>query len=120
MHLKPDGVFIPERSLMKIALIEIPDVVANNPYLEEMPYQYTKQIFKQVGYAFDLRLCLKGVGHENLVSTEEVFEDLEWKTKNLVDVNHSHRINLTITKNATVFLWFFSMARFNYVLGSFH
>lgn len=102
-HLKPDGIFVPERSHTKMALVELPDALINTPLLGSVPHRYTEQIFDQVGYPFDLRLCLKGTTQEHLASSVDTFEDLVWKNGSLNDPNHTHPIRMSITKDATIY-----------------
>jgi len=65
--LKPDGLMIPERSVTKMAAVTLPDEILCNPKFAELPAYYTKEIFKQVGYPFDLRVCLKKFPQANLL-----------------------------------------------------
>src|SRR5581483_6468912 len=43
---------------------------------------YLEKIFDQVGHRFDLRLCLKGVSREDLISDVGVFEELDFTVTN--------------------------------------
>ena len=91
--LKPDGAMIPARSVTKIAAVTCPDEILRQPKFTRTGY-YAEKIFDQVGYAFDVRVCVKGFPQSNLLSNQEIFEDLDFTS--LVPTEFSHQINLTI------------------------
>ncbi|AOW98531.1 hypothetical protein BJP34_02900 [Moorena producens PAL-8-15-08-1] len=95
--LKPDGAMIPERSVTKIAAVTIPEPLLNQPKFTKVSGYYTQKIFEQVGYPFDLRVCIKGFPQANLLSNREIFEDLDF-TKSL-DTELTHQIQLRIEKS---------------------
>lgn len=102
-HMKPEGVFIPERSLTHLALVSLPESLVMEPILQEKPYGYTKKIFEQVGQPFDLRLCLQAVNRQDLISTVGLFEDLSWQQEGSADPNYQHEIKLDITRSAKTY-----------------
>jgi protein arginine N-methyltransferase 1 len=95
--LKADGVMIPARSVNKIAAVSLPDEFLQNPSFTEIPAYYTRKIFEQVGYPFDLRLCLRHFSKSSIISTSSIFEDLNFS--GIVEPEYSHEGNLTILKN---------------------
>jgi amino acid adenylation domain-containing protein len=92
--LKPGGVMIPHRSVTKVAAVTLPDEILHNPHFTLTSGHYTNKIFEQVGYPFDLRVCIKKFPHANVLSNADVFEDLDFNRP--VDPNFSHKIELTI------------------------
>ncbi|WP_181243733.1 non-ribosomal peptide synthetase, partial [Chamaesiphon polymorphus] len=92
--LKPDGVMIPHRSVTKVAAVTLSDEILHNPHFTPTSGHYTHKIFEQVGYPFDLRVCIKKFPHANVLSNADVFEDLDFNRH--VDPNFSHKIELTI------------------------
>ncbi|MEH1980803.1 TubC N-terminal docking domain-related protein [Nostoc sp.] len=94
--LKEDGVMIPTRSINKIAGVSLPDEFLQNPGFTEIPAYYTRKIFEQVGYPFDLRLCLRHFSKSSIISTSSTFEDLDFA--GIVEPEYSHEGNLTILK----------------------
>ncbi|MEH2199894.1 SAM-dependent methyltransferase [Nostoc sp.] len=96
--LKEDGVMIPARSITKIAGVSLPDDFLQNPRFTEIPAYYTQKIFEQLGYPFDLRLCLRHFSKSSIVSTSSVFEDLNFT--GIIEPEYSHEVNLTILKDA--------------------
>lgn len=92
--LKPNGVMIPSRSVTKIAAVTLPDKILHQPKFTRTGY-YAEKIFEHIGYSFDVRVCIKGFPKSNLLSNQEIFEELDF-TK-LVSTEFSHKINLTIS-----------------------
>ncbi|MFB2833039.1 amino acid adenylation domain-containing protein, partial [Floridanema evergladense] len=95
--LKPDGLMIPERSVTKMAAVTLPDEILHNPQFAEIGAHYAKEIFKQVGYPFDLRVCIKNFPKSNLLSTVDILEDLNFNE--YVSPDFTHEIKLKIQKN---------------------
>jgi amino acid adenylation domain-containing protein/non-ribosomal peptide synthase protein (TIGR01720 family) len=96
--LKDDGVMVPARSTTRIAALTLPEDFLNAPAFSEVTARYVEKIFEQVGYQFDLRLCLKGLDKSCLLSNIEVFEDLDFAHP--VPLAYSHEVDLRITKNS--------------------
>ncbi|QLE40077.1 amino acid adenylation domain-containing protein [Nostoc sp. C052] len=94
--LKPDGLMIPERSVTKMAVVTLPDEILHDPKFDEIPAYYTKEIFKQVGYPFDLRVCLRRFPQANVLSTVDVLEDLNFNES--LSPEFSHEVKLEIQK----------------------
>ncbi|MEH1970996.1 non-ribosomal peptide synthase/polyketide synthase [Nostoc sp.] len=95
--LKPDGLMIPERSVTKMAAVTLPDEILHNPHFAEIPAYYTKKIFEQVGYQFDLRVCIRNFPQANVLSTVDVLEDLNFNES--ISPELSHEVKLEIQKN---------------------
>ncbi|MBD6620279.1 methyltransferase domain-containing protein [Komarekiella sp. 'clone 1'] len=96
--LKEDGVMIPARSITKIAGVCLPDEFLQNPGFTEIPAYYTRKIFEQVGYPFDLRLCLRHFSKSSIISTSSIFEDLNFT--GMIEPEYSHEVNLSILKDS--------------------
>ena len=69
---------IPQRSVTKFAAITLPEDLFNHLGFTSVPKNYTEKIFEQVGYKFDLRVCLKNFPKSNLMSDIGTFEDLDF------------------------------------------
>ncbi|MFB2875779.1 amino acid adenylation domain-containing protein, partial [Floridanema aerugineum] len=95
--LKPDGLMIPERSVTKMAAVTLPDEILHNPQFAEIGAHYAKEIFKQVGYPFDLRVCIKKFPKSNVLSTVDVLEDLNFNE--YVSPDFTHEIKLEMQKS---------------------
>jgi hypothetical protein len=49
---------IPQRSVTKIAAVSLPESLFDYGFVD-IAAHYTQKFFEQVGYSFDLRLCVK-------------------------------------------------------------
>ncbi|MGJ5628670.1 amino acid adenylation domain-containing protein [Nostoc sp. CALU 1950] len=96
--LKQDGVMIPFKGNTQIAAACLPDELLDNPRFTELTAYYTEQVFKEVGYPFDLRLCIKKFPQSNIISNVENFENLDF-TK-FVTPAYCHKISFTINKDS--------------------
>ncbi|KAB8320088.1 non-ribosomal peptide synthetase [Tolypothrix campylonemoides VB511288] len=95
--LKPDGLMIPERSITKIAAVTLPDEILQNPKFTKTSGHYTKKIFEQVGYPFDLRVCIKKFPQSHLLSNVDVFEDLNFNK--CLKTESCHEVKFEIHKD---------------------
>jgi amino acid adenylation domain-containing protein len=95
--LRGEGaVIIPSRSTTMVAAIHVPDEIVDAPAFSQVAGEYVERIFEQVGYRFDLRLCLKGLIPGDVVSDYGVFEDLEFSNEIPLEVDHE--VILTMTR----------------------
>ncbi|HWS54702.1 MAG TPA: amino acid adenylation domain-containing protein, partial [Pyrinomonadaceae bacterium] len=76
--LREDAVFVPRRSVTKIAAARLPEEIWENPSFTKVSAHYVEKIFEQVGHKFDLRLCVKSFPRSNVVSDVQVFEDMDF------------------------------------------
>ncbi|MDZ7967789.1 MAG: amino acid adenylation domain-containing protein [Nostoc sp. DedSLP03] len=102
--LKPDGLMIPERSVTKMAAVTLPDEILYKPKFAETPAHYTNEIFKQVGYPFDLRICIKKFPQANVLSTVDVLEDLNFNEYISPELSHSVKFEIQKTGRLDGFL----------------
>ena len=96
--LKDGAVIIPRRCLTLIAAVELPDETLRNPRFTELTNSYTEKIFEQVGHRFDVRVCLKNISEESLISDAGVFEDLDFTGQ--VATESATALTLTIGRAA--------------------
>lgn len=96
--LRPGGVMIPGRSTTRIAAARLPDSVLARPGFYQVPGSYTDKIFAQIGYPFDIRLCIKNLPRTNLLSDAAVFEDLDFNHP--IQLEQQHTIELTIAQES--------------------
>jgi len=94
--MKPDGLMIPERSITRIAAVSLPDTLFARPAFTPVSAHYVERIFADRGHRFDLRLCLRGVRSEHLVSNIGVLEDLDFTRP--VDAEYQRTEVLTISR----------------------
>jgi amino acid adenylation domain-containing protein len=91
------AVLIPSQSRTAIAGLSLPDAFMADPVFTDLTAHYVRTIFAQVGYPFDLRLCLKHLASEHVVSTSGAFEELDFQSA--VPLESSHDIELRITRD---------------------
>ncbi len=96
--LKPDGIIIPQRSLTRIAAVSLPDNLHKNPGFTPQSAQYVNKIFDSCDKYFDLRLCIKNLPLSCVLSTTDIFEDLQFNSKSKINLETSHPIKLIIKK----------------------
>ncbi len=96
--LRPGGIMIPGRSITKIAAARFPDGLLPHPGFYQVPSTYTGKIFAEVGYPFDLRLCIKNFPRNNLLSNADVFEDLDFNR--ITPLEEEHQIELIIDQES--------------------
>lgn len=96
--LRPGGIMIPGRSITKIAAARFPDGLLPHPGFYQVPSTYTGKIFAEVGYPFDLRLCIKNFPRNNLLSNADVFEDLDFNR--ITPLEEQHQIELIIDQES--------------------
>jgi len=96
--LKTGGVVIPERSITNIAAVSLPDTLGDNLQFTPVSGHYVEEIFKQVGYPFDLRLCIKNFPQSHVISTTAIFEDLDFSGRTAPEFRRE--VILEIQKNA--------------------
>lgn len=98
-QMKDPGCQIPCRSVSKIAAVTLPEDEFDHSF-EEVGAHYVEEIFKHMGRRFDLRLSLLSFSHKYLVSSADVFEDLDFTRENLLE--NEHEIYLQIEKNSVM------------------
>ncbi len=96
--LKEDGVMIPHRCVTKVAAVQLPEEMANNPHFSELSGYYVPKVFDQVGQEFDVRLCIKNFPLSNIISDAEIFEDLNFSC--YANPEYDLEATFTITKSA--------------------
>jgi amino acid adenylation domain-containing protein len=95
--LRPGGVMVPERSITQIAAVRLPDQLAASPQFTRVSGYYVERIFAEVGYPFDLRLCIKNFPASHVVSSAGIFEDLDFS--DYTQPEYERPLELTITQN---------------------
>ena len=94
--LKPDGCMIPHRCSTKIAAVSLPHELLKSPGFKDVPAHYVRKIFNHVGNPFDIRLCVKNFPLVNIISNDDIFEDLDFSAYTAIE--YERKINLQITK----------------------
>jgi len=95
--LKSPENMIPKRSLTKIAGAYLPDEYHKFTF-DQAGKHYVDMIFDEVGYKFDLRLCVEDFPLENVLTNTQPFEDLDYT--NTMELEGDHTIKLEFTKDS--------------------
>ncbi|MET7245173.1 amino acid adenylation domain-containing protein [Methylobacterium sp. EM32] len=94
--LKDPAAMLPRFSDTCIAALSLPrDRLA--PGFSDVAAHYVEKIFAEVGQPFDLRLCLKNLPREAIVSDDGVFEYLDYTRE--VPLEERHDVALTVTRD---------------------
>jgi amino acid adenylation domain-containing protein len=86
-HLKVPTCMIPSRSVTKIAAITLPAGEFDETF-EEIGASYVEKIFDHIKRKFDLRLSLLNFPQKNVISSPDVFEDLDFTRENELEGEH--------------------------------
>src|SRR5262249_48892162 len=109
--LKPGGVMIPYRSITRIAAVRIPEAALERGF-GPLPVKYVRKIFREVGHKFDLRLCIRGLSSECVMSSSGVFEDLVFEGQ--LPVACTNHVDLGVEKAGRIdgfLLWLHLITR---------
>ena len=98
-HLVDPTHMLPHRSLTRIAAVELPlsDIDAG---FSPIAADYIQRIFDQVGHPFDLRLCLRRLDRQRLLTASAAFEDLDFTHH--MDLEATHDIALDALRDGVL------------------
>ena len=77
--LRDDGIMLPRKCVTLFAPVSLPENLASSPRLNELPRTYVKRVFRKVGQAFDLRMCIKDFPPSNILARPQIFEELDFR-----------------------------------------
>jgi acyl transferase domain-containing protein/acyl-CoA synthetase (AMP-forming)/AMP-acid ligase II/predicted O-methyltransferase YrrM len=95
--LKPGGTMLPAHSITKLAALQFPTSFDEDLGFNTVPGSYCEKIFAEIGYPFDLRVCLKNVPADHLLSTTDVLEELNFNQPLALEETHSIQLQITKT-----------------------
>jgi amino acid adenylation domain-containing protein/non-ribosomal peptide synthase protein (TIGR01720 family) len=96
--LSADAIVIPERAVTRIAAVRLPDELNAKPQLAGAAAHYTQEIFREVGRSFDLRICIKDLPPQSLISNFDTFEELDFSGE--LAEEERREIKLEITRSS--------------------
>lgn len=85
---------LPSRTVTRVAAVRLPGDVLEAGF-SEIAWHYAEKTFDQCGQPFDIRVCVKGMSREHLVSTAAVFEDLDYTQPITLEDRHPIRLDFT-------------------------
>jgi amino acid adenylation domain-containing protein len=96
---------IPQRSVTLICGIGLDESLFDYA-VDERSAAYVERIFRQVGRRFDLRMCLKGRVTEAVLTSSDIFEDLDFTGPVALESDHEIELRVQRAGNLTGFvLW---------------
>ncbi|UOY09327.1 amino acid adenylation domain-containing protein [Muricauda sp. SCSIO 64092] len=101
--LKSPQNMLPKRSVTKVAGVCFPENLHDYKF-DTIGKHYVEKIFDKVGYKFDLRLCVEDFSSDNVITTDAVFEDLDFTQPLDLEGNHNIRLEFTKSSQITGFL----------------
>lgn len=90
---------LPRRSVTRIAAVDLP-LSQIDAGFSDVAADYVRRIFAQRGRAFDLRLCLRRFDRKCLLSTSDVFEDLDFTSP--MRLEDRHDITLEVQRDGAL------------------
>jgi amino acid adenylation domain-containing protein len=99
--LAPGAVMIPEWARTRVAAVTLPDELRHEIGFSPTAAHYVKGIFEEVGYPFDLRLCIRNFPADHVLSTVGTYEELDFRA-GPVDAEYVRREELVIEREGTM------------------
>jgi hypothetical protein len=93
--LKPDGVMIPYRCATRVGAVELPTAFHADPNFDKRFLRYIKNIFTNVGHSSDVRVCIENLDPACVLSTNDLFEDVEFSNEVPLESSREARIKIT-------------------------
>ncbi|MDE1145755.1 MAG: amino acid adenylation domain-containing protein [Azospirillaceae bacterium] len=93
--LTPDAGMIPARSTTLYAPVQLPEPLLRHRGFGPLGNRYAQRIFKDMGGAFDLRLCARGLSAADLLAEPQPFEDFDYRQPVAAEYRHQNRFTLT-------------------------
>jgi acyl-CoA synthetase (AMP-forming)/AMP-acid ligase II/aryl carrier-like protein len=85
--LKNPAAMLPQRSVTRLAAVNLPAGSFDWGF-PEVAAHYVERIFSDIGRPFDLRLCVKNLPAQAIVSTVGVLEDLDYTQPMALEATH--------------------------------
>jgi amino acid adenylation domain-containing protein/non-ribosomal peptide synthase protein (TIGR01720 family) len=90
---------LPQRSTTRISAVALTDDMFSYSF-DPLGAEYMERIFAQVGRRFDLRISLNNLPPSAILSSADVFEDLDFTAQ--VPLEAEHTISLTVERDGTM------------------
>jgi amino acid adenylation domain-containing protein/thioester reductase-like protein len=95
--LKENGGMIPDKSITKIAAVQLPLSIHQSPEFSRISSQYVETLYRYSGHPFDFRICIDNFPISNVISSDGVFEYLDFSGP--IETEGQSNVELVITKN---------------------
>ncbi len=70
----------------------------NTPVFSTLGSYYVDKVFEKIGHPFDIRLCIKNISKQNIISTNAIIEELHFNKH--IQEQYRNEFTLRITKNS--------------------
>jgi amino acid adenylation domain-containing protein/non-ribosomal peptide synthase protein (TIGR01720 family) len=90
---------LPQRSVTRISAVSLTDDMFEYSF-DQLGAEYMERIFEQVGRRFDLRISLNNLPPSAILSSADVFEDLDFTAE--VPLEAEHTISLTFERDGSM------------------
>ena len=95
--LAPGGVSVPWRASTRMAAVTLPEDVVSGAHLSALSEPLVERVFEAVGHPFDVRLAVKNLSRECLLSDWHSFEELDFSAPIEAECRSVHRLEITKT-----------------------
>jgi len=96
-HFAAGCIPVPERCVTRIAALELPAAARAAPRFGPLAADYARRLFASVGEPFDLRLCVRNVASDDLLTAPADFEVLDFSGE--LATTHAGEAQLRITRD---------------------
>ena len=94
--LVPGGVMVPQMSTTRMAAVTLPDELLRALRFTTISGPYIERLFAETGREFDVRVCIESFPKANVLSTQAVFEVLDFRGR--VPEEFESAVELRVTK----------------------
>lgn len=95
--LAPDARMIPPRSTTLYGPVQLTDTLRQRLGFGPLAGRYVHRIFEEIGYPFDLRLCVRGLDRSHLLAEPLPFEDFDYRGP--VDPEYRYEGEFALTRD---------------------
>jgi amino acid adenylation domain-containing protein/non-ribosomal peptide synthase protein (TIGR01720 family)/FkbM family methyltransferase len=95
--LKPGAVQVPRRCATLVAAVELPPELHAEPAFEPIAAHYAERILQAQGHRDDLKVCIRNLPREALLTTEGTFEDLVFTGP--TETAYANQVELVATRD---------------------
>jgi amino acid adenylation domain-containing protein len=95
--LKDGGEMIPDRCITKIAAVQLPTGINQSPSFSQISAGYVEKLYNYFGFPFDFRVCIDNFPVSSVISTDGVFEVLDFSGE--IQTQGQENIEIQIVKD---------------------
>ncbi|HVG16902.1 MAG TPA: amino acid adenylation domain-containing protein, partial [Chitinophagaceae bacterium] len=96
--LKPGGIMLPEKCITRLAAVSIGDDLYNEPSFSELGDHYVNKVFEEIGHEFNIRLCIKNLPQQSIISNDCIVEELLFNER--IQEEYANKFRVQVNKDA--------------------